>query len=57
MNFLKVREVAQKLNISRSSVYEFMRRGNFPQPYKFGKTIRWNEVDIEDWAKSQIREG
>lgn len=55
MNFLKVREVAQKLNISRSSVYEFMRRGNFPQPYKFGKAIRWDEVDVENWARGQIK--
>lgn len=56
MNFLKINEVAERLKLSRSMIYALMRRGNFARSFKFGKSIRWLDSDVDQWASSQAKE-
>ena len=47
-------EVEQRVGLTRSSIYDAMRKGNFPLPLKVGpKAVRWRTSDIEAWVESR----
>ena len=40
--------------ISRSTIYEVIRRGDFPAPVKLGaRAVGWRRSDIEAWLESR----
>ena len=44
-------EVEQRVGLTRSSIYDAMRKGNFPLPLKVGpKAVRWRASEIEAWV-------
>jgi prophage regulatory protein len=47
---MKIREVMDKVQLSRQWIYKLMLENKFPRPIKIGKTrARWRECDIEAW--------
>lgn len=50
---LSVFGVAQKLNISRSSVYRLLAEADFPRPFKVGRSTRYDPADIDEYIKRQ----
>ena len=49
---LKLKEVLQRLQISKSNWYDGVRRKVFPQPVRIGtRTVRWIESDIESYLR------
>ena len=47
-------EVEKRVGLTRSSIYDAMRRGSFPLPLKVGpKAVRWRATDIEAWVDSR----
>ncbi len=52
--YLTLAEVAERLHIAKTSVYNFMQTANFPTGAKFGrKCRRWNIDEIDRWAEAQ----
>ena len=51
--YLTVRDVAKRLKLSQSAIFNFLRKGNFPQGLKFGASRRWLASDIDEWAQAQ----
>ena len=50
---LSVEEVAQMLNIGIRTVYTWTKAGKLPSPVATsGRTTRWLEKDISEWAES-----
>lgn len=47
---LKPEEVAEKLNISRPTLYKWVQKGKIPA-YKYGRGLRFSEEEIEQWVK------
>lgn len=40
--------------LSRSTIYEWMKRGEFPQPVKLGtRLVAWRQSDIDAWLQSR----
>jgi prophage regulatory protein len=40
--------------LSRSTIYEWMKRGEFPQPVKLGaRLVAWREADVIAWIESR----
>lgn len=40
--------------LSRSTIYEWMKRGEFPAPVKLGvRAVGWRESDIEAWLQAR----
>ena len=40
--------------LSRSSIYDMMKRDEFPRPIKItGKAVAWRESDISAWLASR----
>ncbi|WP_243721972.1 helix-turn-helix transcriptional regulator [Meridianimarinicoccus aquatilis] len=51
---LRRREVEARVGVSRSTLYEWMKQGEFPLPIKLGKrAVAWRESDINGWLDSR----
>jgi prophage regulatory protein len=49
-------EVEARTGLSRSTLYDWMKRGEFPQPVKLGaRLVAWRESDIAEWLKSRTK--
>lgn len=56
--FLKMSEVCERLGVSRYTVYEWVKKGELPKPYKPGGTghPRWLSAQIEDYVRRAGKE-
>lgn len=46
-------EVEARTGLSRSTIYEWMKRGDFPQPVKLGeRLVAWRESDVVAWLEA-----
>ena len=53
--FYRLPHLKAKLNVSGSSIWAWVKAGNFPKPIKLSKNCTaWNAVDIERWAANRI---
>lgn len=54
-SFLRLSEVKTATGMSRSWLYEAIRRGEFPAPISIGvRAVAWDSADIADWQASRI---
>lgn len=55
MQFLSVKEVLEKIGVSRATLYRWIDDPalNFPQPAKLRKRIFWDSQQLEEWMKAQ----
>lgn len=50
-------QVEARTGLSRSTIYERMRRGRFPRPIQLGpRSVGWLESDINAWLDERIEE-
>lgn len=51
-------EVEARTGLSRSTLYDWMKRGEFPQPVKLGaRIVAWREGDVTEWLESRETRG
>lgn len=47
-------EVEARTGLSRSTIYDWMKRGTFPRPVKLGaRVVAWRERDLNEWMSSR----
>lgn len=52
------REVCQFFKISKSTLYNLVRRGDFPPGKKIGyRAVRWSQNDIESYIERNQKNG
>ena len=52
---LKVKEVAEELNVSVQQIYKLVSKGRFPKPIKLGERgSGWLTSEIDAWLQSRI---
>jgi prophage regulatory protein len=58
IKLLRRPEVEARCGIGRSTIYDWIKRGDFPQPVKLGsRTVAWRESDVVAWLESRnVRE-
>lgn len=57
LRMLRLREVMYRTGLSRSTIYAYMDRGQFPPSVRLGpNVVAWVERDINDWLLEQIRQ-
>lgn len=50
-------QVQQRTGLSRSTLYQYMKDGDFPKPVQLGfRAVGWLESDISDWIAKRVRE-
>jgi prophage regulatory protein len=55
VQFYRLSQLKEKLSVSRSSIWSWVKDGSFPKPIKLGKNCTaWNSEDIHAWVRSRI---
>lgn len=54
--FARLREVLPAVGVSERTLYDMMRRGEFPRPAKIGKMSMWVEDEIEQWQLDRLKD-
>jgi prophage regulatory protein len=56
LRFIRLKEVLAICGKSRSSVYEAIKKGEFPAPIKLrGRSSAWIKSEVLQWAEACIR--
>ena len=54
-SFLRRTEVERLTGLPRSTIYEKMKRGEFPKNVRIsGRAVGWLETEIADWQAARI---
>lgn len=53
--FVNARELAQNFKLSRSGIFNLIKRGNFPEGIKIGRCRRWKLKEIQTWIEKQSK--
>ena len=54
--FIRRPEVENLVQLSRSTIYLMIQRGEFPAPVKLGRrAVAWRAEDVEDWIQRRER--
>lgn len=54
---LKLPDVQRTTGLSRSSIYAFVSKGEFPKPIPLGaRSVGWLSSEVDGWIKSRISE-
>jgi prophage regulatory protein len=54
-SFLRLKQVKAATGMSRSWLYEAIRRGQFPAPIPLGaRAVAWDSAAIADWQAARI---
>ena len=55
VRLLKRQQVEEITTLSRSSIYDMIKRGVFPKPIKIGeRAVAWREADIIAWMDARM---
>lgn len=53
---LRLPDVLERTGLSRSAVYAYAARGDFPRPIKLGpRSSGWVAADIDTWIEQRIK--
>lgn len=53
---LRRRQVELRIGVSRSSIYAWIGKGDFPAPVRLGaRAVGWLESDVERWLAERQR--
>jgi len=55
IQFYRLPQLKEKLGVSGSSIWAWVKAGKFPKPIKLSEnTSAWDATDIEAWVQSRI---
>lgn len=59
-NIVRMRDLPRKIGLSRSTIYQMIRNGDFPEPFRIvkgGRACGWLDSTIDQWATERSRKG
>lgn len=55
-NILRLPAVKARTGLSRSTIYNRISEGNFPEPVSLGgRAVGWIDAEIQDWLAERIQ--
>ncbi len=58
IRLLRRNEVEQITGLARSTIYAYMRSGDFPHPIRIGiRAVAWKSCDVEEWINHRAIAG
>ena len=56
ISILRRRQVEEETGLPRASIYEKIKRGEFPRPVPLGsRSVGWVSTEISEWVESRIK--
>ena len=56
MRYIRLKQLmAEYVPVGKTTIYQMIKRDNFPAPVKFGKTSAWNLDEVVKWQAEQPR--
>ena len=53
---IRVRDVVERIGVSRSTLYQWVSEGRFPPSIPLGaRAVGWREADVDEWIVSRAR--
>lgn len=52
---LRIKQVMQMVPVARSTVWQWVKDGKFPQPTKAGSCTFWRMSDVQAWIGKQSK--
>jgi len=53
---IRLPEVTSETGLSRSTIYQKIKRGEFPPPIRLGaRAVAWESSAIEEWIEEKIQ--
>lgn len=53
---MRLNAVIQVTSLKKSSIYEHIKSGKFPEPVKIGFASAWLESEVQEWIKRRASE-
>lgn len=53
-HLLRLPQIIQRTGLQRSSLYDLIRSGQFPQPVKLARLSAWPESEVDAWIAARI---
>lgn len=53
---LRLSDVRERIPLSKAAIYQKIASGEFPAPYRYGRSALWSEAEINDLVE-RIRAG
>lgn len=54
MNYFADKNLATRYQVTRQTIWRWVREGNLPAPIRLGKAaVRWSEADILAWEQGK----
>ncbi|WP_421186160.1 helix-turn-helix transcriptional regulator [Aeromonas enteropelogenes] len=55
LRFIRMREAIKKTGLSKSSIYDLMAQGRFPQTIRLGgRSVAFVEAEVDAWMAKRI---
>lgn len=55
MKLLRLKTVMENTGLARSTIYKYMKQGNFPAPVPLGgRAVAWLDSEIEGWIGERL---
>jgi prophage regulatory protein len=55
-NMIRMNVVKEMTGLSRSTIYQFIKDGKFPEQIKLGdRASGWLEAEVDDWLQERIK--
>lgn len=51
---LTIHDLALRFSVCESTIRNWVNRGEFPQPLKIVRTLRWRLADVERWEQLKL---
>ena len=51
--FYTVGRLAERLDVDRTTIWRWLRRGEFPKPVRVGRIARWDPDAIDNWLRER----
>lgn len=48
------KSLAARYDVSRATIWRWVREGNLPKPVKINGSTRWNSDDLATWEKREV---
>lgn len=55
IGFIRLPQVKEITGLSKTSLYELMRKQQFPEPVRLGlRSVAWVRSEVNDWARRRV---